>query len=146
MKIIHGIGFTPEELTMYRSAVWLNLLTCFQNLTIAMDTLKIPYGFVPPTLEEIENIDIPEEPDVSAQSTQLESSAIRNSNCVQGTIPTIKLDRIARYARVKYEEAGGKNQLGDVVDKARMMKTSDLLVSSMFSFSNGEPFPADRVE
>ncbi|KAI9353572.1 guanine nucleotide binding protein, alpha subunit [Obelidium mucronatum] len=144
MKIIHGTGFTADELVLFRSAIWLNLLTCYQNLTIAMDTLKIPYGFVPPELKDIENEDLPEEPDSPVTSNQMESSIVRASTAK--ACPTTKLDRVARYAKLKYDEAGGKSQMGVVPDKARMMKTSDLLVSSMFSFSNGEHFPADRIE
>ncbi|ORY36931.1 G-alpha-domain-containing protein [Rhizoclosmatium globosum] len=144
MKIIHGLGFTNDEMIMYRSAIWLNLLTCYQNLTIAMDNLKIPYGFVPPDPKDLEAMELPEEPDINPPSSQQDdSNGPRDSSLDRP--PIIKHDKLARYAALQYENLGGKAQVGEVPDAARMMKTSDLLVSSMFSFSNGEPFPADRV-
>ncbi|KAJ3241227.1 guanine nucleotide-binding protein subunit alpha [Chytriomyces hyalinus] len=47
MKIIYGVGFTPAEILLFATTIQLNLLQCIKTLTMAMDILKIPYGFDP---------------------------------------------------------------------------------------------------
>ncbi|KAI8621856.1 guanine nucleotide binding protein, alpha subunit [Chytriomyces sp. MP71] len=48
MRLIHGVTFTEDEYIGFRSAIFMNIITCAKSLIHAMDTLKIPYGFHPP--------------------------------------------------------------------------------------------------
>ncbi|TPX73948.1 hypothetical protein CcCBS67573_g04787 [Chytriomyces confervae] len=47
MKLIHKIGFTSDEIATFRSALILNIISCAQDITNAMDKLGIPYEFDP---------------------------------------------------------------------------------------------------
>ncbi|KAJ3123136.1 Guanine nucleotide-binding protein G(t) subunit alpha-2 [Physocladia obscura] len=49
MRLINGVAFTEDEYIGFRSAIFMNVVTCAKSLIHAMDTLKIPYGFQPPS-------------------------------------------------------------------------------------------------
>ncbi|KAI8607599.1 guanine nucleotide binding protein, alpha subunit [Chytriomyces sp. MP71] len=55
MKIIYGSGFTEDDLRIYRSAIIMNAVHCTKALISGMDQLEIPYGFIPPTPDEIKS-------------------------------------------------------------------------------------------
>ncbi|KAI8619822.1 G-protein alpha i subunit [Chytriomyces sp. MP71] len=44
-KLIYKIGFTEHEIQQFRSAIVLNIFISMKAIIMAMDTLKIPYGF-----------------------------------------------------------------------------------------------------
>ncbi|KAJ3069809.1 hypothetical protein HDU98_007139, partial [Podochytrium sp. JEL0797] len=50
MRLIHNVVFTEDEYVGFRSGIFMNIITCSKSLIHAMDTLKIPYGFVPPVV------------------------------------------------------------------------------------------------
>ncbi|KAI8615491.1 guanine nucleotide binding protein, alpha subunit [Chytriomyces sp. MP71] len=51
MKLIHGVGFTEDERTTFRSVLLLNIMTCAKTLVKAMKTLQIPYSFDASTVQ-----------------------------------------------------------------------------------------------
>ncbi|KAJ3063953.1 guanine nucleotide-binding protein subunit alpha [Podochytrium sp. JEL0797] len=52
MKLMNGINYSQQEITLFRLAITKNIITCAQTLVHAMDTLEIPYGFDPLTVKE----------------------------------------------------------------------------------------------
>ncbi|ORY36876.1 G-alpha-domain-containing protein [Rhizoclosmatium globosum] len=44
LKIIYNIPFTQEELSIYRAAITMDLLTRTRSLILGIDSCKIPYG------------------------------------------------------------------------------------------------------
>ncbi len=44
MRIIHGKGFSEEDRRGYTKLVFQNIFTAMKALTVAMNTLKIPYA------------------------------------------------------------------------------------------------------
>lgn len=44
MRIIHGKGFSEEDRRGYTKMVFQNIFTAMKALTVAMNTLRIPYA------------------------------------------------------------------------------------------------------
>ncbi|KAJ3412514.1 guanine nucleotide-binding protein subunit alpha [Chytridiales sp. JEL 0842] len=129
-KLIHGVGFTDAERTGFRPAILGNVIGCAKTLVNAMETLQIPYGFVPPK-------DAPPLENGAANGTVGAPTAAT----VDGGRPAIT-DRFAALATSKYEEIhqNPENLTGPAYQAAAFIKAAPA------SFGEGEKVPASVVD
>ncbi|KAI8845815.1 G protein alpha subunit [Chytriomyces cf. hyalinus JEL632] len=111
MKIIYGVGFTPAEISLFATTIQLNLLQCIKTLTMAMDILKIPYGFDP-------------ENPTSSRDERKQSASAGGGDCW-----------VAESLRIQKEFGAGKTIPPDFL-KAVEILWSDKGVQYCFSRSN----------
>ncbi|KAJ3265401.1 Guanine nucleotide-binding protein G(i) subunit alpha-2 [Chytriomyces hyalinus] len=149
MKLIYGIGFTEQELHLFRTAMAVNLLTCAKYLIQAMDTLEIPYGFnredfVSSSDIESPNVEPSETRELLQPTEQHQQWSTRLGDTENRPIHQfISLKRardpVARAAASQYrsEKAGGQQQGGPVLDAAK--RISQLDMSCCFSMELSVP-------
>ncbi|KAJ3244590.1 hypothetical protein HDU77_009825 [Chytriomyces hyalinus] len=133
MKIIHGVGFSSQEVALSRSAILLNMLTSMISLIHAMDTLEIPYGFQVPTLEEAKEAyaRLVAQNDAYHSKTAVGSEDHVNDPKLDDTLPA-KQDVIACLASSEYRS---------MTQKADLLESAKLITSAggvEFGFRGGE--------
>ncbi|KAJ3222086.1 hypothetical protein HDU81_010148 [Chytriomyces hyalinus] len=115
MKIIHGVGFSSQEVVLSRSAILLNMLTSMISLIHAMDTLEIPYGFQVPTLEEAKEAyaQLVAQNEACHSKTAIESSDEHVNDRKLDDTCTAKQDVIACLASKEYRSTTRKSDLSE---------------------------------
>ncbi|KAJ3200733.1 hypothetical protein HDU82_008662, partial [Entophlyctis luteolus] len=162
MRLIHGVVFTEDEYVGFRSAIFMNIITCAKSLIHAMDTLKIPYGFQPPPrppvpLEQLDGGATQSPGDTQSgnglgdggkESSDKKASTVRRASRAssadsnqEGRMdindPTAALARQA-YAGIDPD----KGQQGPTADAATVIRA----VNIRFGFVKGETLPENIVE
>ncbi|KAI8838262.1 guanine nucleotide binding protein, alpha subunit [Chytriomyces cf. hyalinus JEL632] len=132
MKLIHKIGFTPDEIANFRSALVLNLLSCAKELMNAMDNLEIPYGFDPTQVVSASRQFT--ESSLDGWSADRPSSNTSRTNSYDNEsfdAPTIRR-RTARFAEVASASSelfmsggGSENRMGEVAAAAAIIRSMD---------------------
>ncbi|ORY49752.1 guanine nucleotide binding protein, alpha subunit [Rhizoclosmatium globosum] len=159
MRLIHGVVFTEDEYIGFRSAIFMNIITCAKSLIHAMETLQIPYGFVPPFVPPVvdpnagegEGGGINDAPqptteasaDPAAQTTSAANPSDPNDPDDPPEPMLKRNDPAAIAAREAYALIDPeKGQTGPVVDAAALIKG----VNIRFGFVKGETLPANIID
>ncbi|KAJ3113045.1 Guanine nucleotide-binding protein G(t) subunit alpha-2 [Physocladia obscura] len=144
MRLINGVTFTEDEYIGFRSAIFMNIITCAKSLIYAMDTLKIPYGFQPPPIWPVID-ETPLSPDSleNVEEEDPESAERRRRSSENRQLCSKHNDPIAILARQQYANIDPeKGQLGPVADAATVIRA----VNIRFGFVKGETLPTNIVE
>ncbi|KAJ3225363.1 guanine nucleotide-binding protein subunit alpha [Chytriomyces hyalinus] len=119
MRLIYNVQFTPEEITSFKVTMRNNLLDCTQTLIEAMYLLKIPFGFIPPSYEAMENMmesdhNPPQHDlDVIVTSTHVKDDSLRESAVT--AVSTGKLKSLSTQKLGVSEGGGGSRRESTVV-------------------------------
>ncbi|KAJ3240944.1 guanine nucleotide-binding protein subunit alpha [Chytriomyces hyalinus] len=138
-KLIYGVGFNEGELKLYRATIILNVITCVKTLVAAMDSLKIPYGFDPSTVDP----SLLTREEAIASETPEPNAASRESG-MNG-----KKDPLALVAASLYEDLNkppedgeGPRKASAVENAARFIKECDIT----FCFGSDNVCPVDMAD
>ncbi|KAI8836746.1 Guanine nucleotide-binding protein G(t) subunit alpha-3 [Chytriomyces hyalinus] len=165
MRLIHGVIFTEDEHIGFRSAIFMNVITCAKSLIHAMDTLKIPYGFIPLPAPPHQEVSDPTDSDGEKRATQTgETSASGSDSERKNSKDTpadelaisnpadddddtpktvLKNDPSAVAARDAYANINPETgQVGPVPDAAAVIRG----VNIRFGFVKGETLPSHIID
>ncbi|KAI9342660.1 guanine nucleotide binding protein, alpha subunit [Obelidium mucronatum] len=153
MRLIHGVVFTEDEYVGFRSAIFMNIITCAKSLIHAMDTLKIPYGFVPPptAAADPENSEggegaLPPKDDTSKRtpSSSTDPANPDDPNDSNPAEPLVKKnDPVAIAAREAYAKIDpDQGQVGPTSEAAALIRG----VNIRFGFVKGETLPQNIID
>ncbi|KAI8618420.1 guanine nucleotide binding protein, alpha subunit [Chytriomyces sp. MP71] len=159
MRLINGVTFTEDEYIGFRSAIFMNIITCAKSLIHAMDTLKIPYGFEappPPPRPEGQGVEASGEngssdsaknvvPQQSLTDAQLSTTPATSPDDDDSGEPKLLLKNdpaaiAAREAFAAIDPAVG--QAGPAPDAAAVIRG----VNIRFGFVKGETLPSYIID
>ncbi|KAJ3250539.1 hypothetical protein HDU77_006573 [Chytriomyces hyalinus] len=138
-KLIYGVGFNEGELKLYRATIILNVITCVKTLVAAMDSLRIPYGFDPSTVD----------PSLLTREEVIASEAPSPNKASKESGMNGRKDPLALVAASLYEdlnkppeEGEGPRKPSAVENAARFIKECDIT----FCFGSDNVCPVDMAD
>ncbi|KAJ3265402.1 Guanine nucleotide-binding protein alpha-2 subunit [Chytriomyces hyalinus] len=150
MRMIYNIPFNEIELSMYRTGMVLNLVTCAKTLAQSMEKLQIPYGFHKPEESVDEGDELSASPGLSHGKTlRRESTPLAKQEVVEGVVGSAAAkvtsrpqDPYARYARELYlAQKEANHQSCCSFNAAKYIQECDI----SFCFGGGNTVPEELV-
>ncbi|KAI8621082.1 G protein alpha subunit [Chytriomyces sp. MP71] len=139
-KLIYGSGYTNEERMGYKTAILANIVTCAKALVYAMDSLKIPYGFEPPSIKESGAT----KSHASLNVAQLSEGNVKDDAGSDKSVSDLRdTDCTRKMAEEAYVAAGGESrQRGPAPKAAQVIKGCEM----SFCFGIDESVPEEVID